>query len=214
MENPISLAVLISGGGTTLKNLWEKRLQIPANIKLVICSKANTMGVDWALEKQLVVKEVLRKQFKDTFSFSQKITQELDRVKPDLILMAGFIHRYEVPSQYQNKIMNIHPSLIPSFCGKNHYGDKVHKAVLERGVQYSGCTIHFVNNEYDQGPIITQSVVPVLFEDTPSQLQQRVFEAECKAYPQAVQWYHEKRLKIEGNRVQLLEKNSKETKKA
>jgi folate-dependent phosphoribosylglycinamide formyltransferase PurN len=100
--------------------------------------------------------------------------------------------------------MNIHPALIPSFCGKGMYGHFVHEAVAARGVKVSGCTVHFVNNEYDAGPIIVQKAVPVAFEDTPDDVRRSVFEKECEAYPEAIRLFAEGRLRIEGDRVRVL----------
>ncbi|MEK7484643.1 MAG: phosphoribosylglycinamide formyltransferase [Planctomycetota bacterium] len=201
MEKPISLAVLISGTGSTLKNLWISRQRIPAEILLVINSKAGSLGAEWARNQNIPVKEIIRKEYSHFEAFSHAITHELDRVKPELIILAGFIHHYQIPPHYKNQVMNIHPSLIPAFCGKGFYGEKVHQAVLDRGVQYSGCTVHFADNDYDQGPIILQRVVEVTPEDTIQTLSTRVFLAECEAYPQAIQWFQQKKLKIQGNRV-------------
>jgi folate-dependent phosphoribosylglycinamide formyltransferase PurN len=105
--------------------------------------------------------------------------------------------------------MNIHPGLIPSFCGKGYYGHHVHKAVIESGIKVSGCTVHFVDNEYDHGPIIMQRTVPVYEDDTPDTLAQRVFKEECIAYPEAINLFAEGRLKIEGRRVKILSPTSK-----
>lgn len=203
MIKPISLAVLISGAGSTLKNLWTRREQIPAEISLVLASKKDTLGSQWAKEQKLPLQEIPRNKFTTTEAFSNAITSALEPVQPDLIILAGFIHRYLIPQQYHLKVMNIHPSLIPAFSGKGFYGERVHQAVLERGVWFSGCTVHFADNEYDHGPIILQKIVEVRSSDTVQTLANRVFEAEQEAYPQAIQWYHQKKLKIDGNKVIL-----------
>ena len=104
----------------------------------------------------------------------------------------------------QCRVMNIHPALIPAFCGKGFYGHRVHEAALESGVKVSGCTVHFADNQYDHGPIILQPTVPVLDDDTPDSLANRVFELECDAYPEAIRLFAQKRLQIEGRRVREL----------
>jgi len=114
------------------------------------------------------------------------------------------MHFFKIPDKYFGKVMNIHPGLIPSFCGKGYYGHHVHKAVIESGVKVSGSTVHFVDNEYDHGPIIIQRVVPVNGNDTPDTLEQRVFKEECIAYPEAIRLFAEGRLRIEGRKVRVL----------
>ena len=109
-----------------------------------------------------------------------------------------------IPEDYQNKVMNIHPSLIPSFCGKGFHGLNVHEAVINSGNKVTGCTIHFADNQYDTGPIILQKVVPVLDDDTPQVLMHRVFEEECKAYPEAIQLFAQGKLQVNGRRVRIL----------
>src|SRR5207253_7165627 len=106
-----------------------------------------------------------------------------------------------VPDDYLGRVMNIHPALIPAFCGKGFYGHRVHEAVLQAGVKVTGCTVHFADNEYDHGPIILQRTVPVLDDDTAETLAQRVFEQECEAYPEAIHLFAEGRLGLEGRRV-------------
>jgi phosphoribosylglycinamide formyltransferase 1 len=107
----------------------------------------------------------------------------------------------DVPEDFRGRVMNVHPSLIPAFCGKGYYGHHVHEAVLAYGAKVSGCTVHFADNEYDHGPIIVQRPVPVRDEDTPATLAARVFEQECEAYPEAVRLFAEGRLRIEGRIV-------------
>ena len=128
----------------------------------------------------------------------------LDRYAPDLIVLAGYLHLFRFAPHYQGRVMNIHPALIPAFCGKRFYGLRVHRAVLDYGVKVSGCSVHFADEEYDRGPIILQRTVPVLEDDTPHTLAERVFAEECKAYPEAIQLFAEGRLTIEGQRVRIL----------
>ena len=117
--------------------------------------------------------------------------------------MAGFMCLFRMPERFVGRAMNIHPALIPAFCGKGYYGHRVHKAALEYGVKVSGCTVHFADNEYDHGPIILQRVVAVLDDDTPDTLAARVFEQELEAYPEAIQLFAEGRLRIEGRKVRV-----------
>jgi len=118
--------------------------------------------------------------------------------------MAGFLQLLTIPEDFQLRVMNIHPSLIPAFCGKGFYGHHVHEAVLEAGVKITGCTVHFADNQYDHGPIILQRAVPVLDDDTPESLAQRVFEAEKEAYPEAIRLFAQGRLVVTGRRVRIL----------
>jgi len=115
--------------------------------------------------------------------------------------MAGFLKFVTIPTDFEWRVVNIHPALIPAVCGKGFYGLHVHKAVLDYGAKLSGCTVHFVDNQYDHGPIILQRTVPVLDDDTPESLAARVFEAECEAYPEALRWLASGRLRVEGRRV-------------
>ena len=117
--------------------------------------------------------------------------------------MGGFLKRVEIPDDFTLRVVNIHPSLIPAFCGRGFFGLRVHRAALDYGVKVSGCTVHFVDQQYDHGPIILQRVVPVLDDDTPQQLAARVFEAECQAYPEALRLFAAGRLHVEGRRVTI-----------
>jgi phosphoribosylglycinamide formyltransferase-1 len=117
--------------------------------------------------------------------------------------MGGWLKLVLIPADFQYRVMNIHPALIPAFCGKGFYGHRVHEAVLEYGAKVSGCTVHFVDNQYDHGPIVLQRVVEVLDDDTPDTLAARVFEAECGAYPEALRLFASGRLHLQGRRVLL-----------
>jgi len=120
--------------------------------------------------------------------------------------MGGFLKRLTIPEDFLNRVTNIHPALLPAFGGEGFYGRRVHEAVLEYGVKITGCTVHFADNQYDHGPIILQKAVPVLDDDTPETLAARVFQAECEAYPEALQLIAEGRLRVEGRRVRILPK--------
>ena len=202
----LNLAILISGSGTTLQNLIDKinDKTLNANIQVVISSAPDTYGIKRAEQNSIPVAVVERKGYNDSDIFSNTIINEIEKYPVDLIILAGFLHLFKIPDKYTGKAMNIHPGLIPSFCGKGYYGHHVHEAVIESGVKVSGCTVHFVDNEYDCGPIIIQRVVQVHEDDSPETLAQRVFKEECIAYPEAINLFAEGKLKIEERKVKIL----------
>src|SRR5262249_30692129 len=140
-------------------------------------------------------------------SFSDTIFEHCRALSADLVTLAGFLKLLKIPADFAGRVMNIHPALLPAFCGQGMYGHRVHEAVLESGARASGCTVHFVDDQYDHGPVILQRVVPVLDDDTPETLAGRVFEQECEAYPEAIRLFAADLMKIEGNRVQICRKN-------
>ena len=202
----VKLAVLISGGGTTLQNFIDRIEDgtLNAEIVCVVSSSSKAYGIERAKKANIPFTVIRRKDFADTESFSNAIYEYVEGFEPDLITLAGFLKLITVPQKWRNRIMNIHPALIPSFCGDGFYGMRVHRAVLEYGVKVSGCTVHFVDEEYDHGPIIIQKVVPVYADDTPEVLQKRVFEKECEAYPEAINLFAAGRLKVVGRTVHIL----------
>ena len=137
-------------------------------------------------------------------AFSEAIFKPIRDQHADLVVFGGFLSLLRIPPDFENRVMNIHPSLIPSFCGKDLHGEKVHQAVIDRGVKVSGCTVHFADDRYDAGPIILQRPVPVLDTDTADELAQRVFEAESDALPDAIELFAAGRLVVEGQRVRIL----------
>lgn len=201
----IRLAVLISGGGTTLKNLIEKIAagELPAEIVKVISSTDKAGGLEHARNAGLAWEVVDWKQL-SVGDASRRVFETCRASRAQLVVLAGFLKQLVIPPDFENRVINIHPALIPAFCGKGFYGRKVHEAVLAYGAKLSGCTVHFADNEYDHGPIILQEVVPVLDEDTPETLAGRVFQAECRAYPEAIRWIAENRVRVEGLRVRVL----------
>lgn len=205
LQRPVRLGVLISGGGTTLQNFLAKidAGELDAEVAVVIASSTDSGGL--AKAEQAGVKSVVtpRGSFADVESFSGAIFEALRAENVDLAAMAGFLCLLRIPDDFRNRVLNIHPSLIPAFCGKGCFGHKVHEAVLDRGVKVSGCTVHFADNEYDHGPIILQRPVPVHDADTPDSLAARVFEAECEAYPAAIRLFAAGRLDVNGRRVQV-----------
>ena len=171
---------------------------------MVISSSSKAFGLERARRHNIPTAVLRRRDFAHDDAFSAAVTAELDRYPVDLVILGGFLKFWKIPRKYEGRVMNIHPALIPMFCGKNFYGHSVHEAVLASGVKVSGCTVHFADNVYDHGPIIIQRTVPVLDDDTPETLAKRVFEQECIAYPEAIRLFAAGRLKIEGRRVRIL----------
>jgi phosphoribosylglycinamide formyltransferase 1 len=190
----LRVGVLISGSGTTLVNFLKERDagRLAIDIALVIADR-ECGGISRCVQAGLACEVLPRRTFESTASFSRAIFDRMRSARVDLVTLAGFLARVDVPDDFHLRVMNIHPALIPSFCGKGMYGHRVHEAVIARGCKVSGCTVHFADSEYDHGPIISQKCVPVLEGDTPSSLAARVFEAECIAYPEAIRLFTEGR---------------------
>ena len=205
MHDPIRLAVILSGSGTTLQNLLDRITAglLRAEIALVVSNKPEAFGLTRAKQAGLPTVVVERKTYSSREAFSEQIFTHCRQAQVDLVGLAGFLALLHIPEDFRHRVLNIHPALIPAFCGKGFYGLAVHRAALEAGVKVSGCTVHFADNEYDHGPIVSQRVVPVLDDDTPESLAQRVFAAECEAYPQAIEWFAQGRLAVVGRRVYL-----------
>lgn len=204
--NPhVRLAVLLSGAGRTLANIRGliARKRLSASVEVVVSTRGNVGGVEQAREAHIPY-HIVRPADLTPEEFGNRVTESLAGHSFDLVLMAGFLRHWPVPPQYEGKVMNIHPSLLPVFGGKGMYGNRVHQAVLDAGVKVSGCTVHFVNNEFDAGPIIVQRACPVLENDTADSLAARVFVQECIAYPSAIRLFAQGRLRIEGRRVRVL----------
>ncbi|HTU26857.1 MAG TPA: phosphoribosylglycinamide formyltransferase [Pirellulales bacterium] len=204
-RRPLRLAVLISGGGTTLENLLAKikASQLEARIELVISSNPAAGGLRFGHEADIATAIVERRRFADDAAFSQAIFDQCREAQVDLVVMGGFLKHVFVPADFENRVVNIHPALIPAFCGHGFYGHRVHEAVLAAGARVSGCTVHFVDNLYDHGPIILQRTVPVLDDDTPDRLAARVFAAECEAYPEALRLIAAGKVRIENGLVRV-----------
>ena len=205
MSNRLRIAVLISGGGTTLANLIRciQAGSLPAYIECVVSSRTNVRGVHIARDAGLDVSICRPVDFDSPETFSEAVFNEFRKREVDLAVMAGFLCFLPIPDDYLHRVVNIHPALIPAFCGKGYHGLHVHEAVLRYGCKISGCTVHFVDNEYDHGPIIAQSAVEVLDADTPEALAARVFAAECEIYPKALKWIAEGRLRVNGRKVEF-----------
>jgi phosphoribosylglycinamide formyltransferase-1 len=197
--------VLLSGSGTTLQNLLDRQAAgtLGALVACVVSSKSEAFGLERARRAGVPAFVVDRKQCASRAEFSTHILEHCRAAKVDLVCLAGFLCLLDIPPDFAGRVMNIHPALLPAFGGKGYHGLKVHQAALEAGVKVSGCTVHFADNEYDHGPIILQRVVAVEDDDTPENLQGRVFAQECEAYPEAIGLFAEGRLQIEGRRVRI-----------
>ena len=200
---PIRLAVLLSGSGTTLQNIIDRidRGELDATVAGVISSRAGVFGLERARKHGIPALEVIRKQYDSHGPFNDALWAAIRSLSPDLVVLAGFMSLIDVPADFQNRIINVHPALIPAFCGHGMYGHHVHEAVINYGAKISGATVHFVDTEYDHGPIILQGTVPVLDDDTPDTLADRVQTLEREIYPQAIQLFAQGRLRVEGRRV-------------
>ena len=206
MPSPtLQIAVLISGGGTTLRNLIERieAEQLNVRIALVVSSSPSAGGLQYAEKAGIPIAIMRRKEYGTRDQFSDAIFGQCRSAGAQLVVMAGFLKQVTIPDDFSNRVVNIHPALIPAFCGKGFYGHHVHESVLEHGVKVSGCTIHFVDNEYDHGPIICQKAVPVADDDTPETLAARVFQAECEAYPEVLRMIAAGRVTVEGGLVRI-----------
>lgn len=203
----LKLAVLVSGGGTNLQAIIDsiqKNDITNASIAVVISNNKNAYALERAAMNQIPAECVSPKDFAERAEFNQALLDTIDKYEPDLIVLAGYLVIVPelVIKKYSNRIINIHPSLIPAFCGTGYYGLKVHEGVLERGVKVTGATVHFVDEGTDTGPIILQQAVAVEDGDTPEILQRRVMEeAEWKILPQAIDLIANGKLEIVNNLV-------------
>lgn len=187
---PLRIAVLISGGGSTLANLHTQigdgRLRGVA-IHLVISSRRAVQGVEIARTAGLPLAIIRPQDFPTPTDFSTALTAAVDAAGVELVVMGGFLCRWALPSRWEGRTLNIHPALLPNFGGQGYHGRHVHEAVLAAGVAESGCTVHLVDREYDHGPIVAQQRVPVQPDDTPATLADRVGVAERELYPAVLQ---------------------------
>jgi phosphoribosylglycinamide formyltransferase-1 len=194
----VRLGILLSGGGRTMLNIQEyiDAGKLNAEIVLVISSRSEVKGNDRARKIGLEPVIIRKKDYPDIADFSRCIEDELNKARVDLVIQAGWLCLWRIPKQYENRVMNIHPALLPAFGGKGMWGHHVHEAVLKAGCKVSGCTVHFCNNEYDAGPIIVQRTCAVQDDDDADTLAARVFRQECMAYPEVIRLFAEDRLKI------------------
>ena len=206
------IAVLVSGGGTNLQALIDAQARgeiLGGEIAAVISSKPGVKALERAEKAGIPGYVVARKEFADNRAMTLALVSKLKQLDIDLVVLAGFMHILtgEMVQAWPNAILNVHPALIPSFCGEGYYGLHVHEAALAYGVKVTGATVHFVNEQADGGPIVLQKAVDILEGDTPEILQKRVMEqAEWKILPQAVSLFCQDRLTVEGRTVHILDK--------
>ncbi|KIL09296.1 phosphoribosylglycinamide formyltransferase [Clostridium botulinum] len=200
------IAVLVSGGGTDLQSIIDsvENKEIECSIEMVIGSKEEIYALERAKNHNIPTYVVSKKEYKD--KSSDKILH-LTKGKVDLIVLAGYLAILdgEILKEFNNKIINIHPSLIPAFCGSGMYGLKVHEAVIKSGVKFSGCTVHYVNSEVDGGAILLQDIVPVYFEDDAKSLQKRILEKEHILLPKAIKLISEGKVEIVNGKTKVIE---------
>lgn len=191
----LKMAVLLSGSGRTLDNFHERieRGSLQAQIQVVISNVKNVLGLQKA----------------ESYGYPAFHAENNDAINSilkdydvDIIALAGYLKLYSAPPHLKKAVINIHPSLIPSFCGDGFYGSRVHKAVLERGCMVSGCTVHFANEVYDEGPIIHQQAVALDYDETPDSIADKVFAAECEAFPEAINRVAARGIEFFWNRTQ------------
>jgi len=207
------IAVLVSGGGTNLQALIdaEKRGELGnGELVLVIASKPGVFALERAKNAGIEGRVIARRDYGSIADYSRALTDAMTEAGIDLVVLAGFltIIDEQVYNAFPNRILNVHPALIPSFCGKGYYGLRVHEAALEKGVKVSGATVHIVTPECDVGPIVMQKAVEVKEGDTPEILQQRIMEeAEWKILPLSVRLFCDGRIVVEDNRVRIIERD-------
>ncbi|HEX2932085.1 MAG TPA: phosphoribosylglycinamide formyltransferase [Candidatus Binatia bacterium] len=200
MAHQVPIAVLVSGSGTNLQSIIDaiEAKRLDARIEIVLSNRADAHGLVRAKNHGIATTVLDHKSFPDRESYDQAVVDLLRARGVDLVVLAGFMRLLSpvFVKAYSNRIMNIHPALLPSFPGLH-----VQKKALEHGVRFSGCTVHFVNEECDEGPIIIQAVVPVFSDDTEEALSARILKQEHRIYPRAIQLYAQGRLRIVGRRV-------------
>ena len=204
----LKIGVLVSGGGTNLQAIMDAidAQGIPAEIVSVVSSNPNAYALERAKKKGIEAVTMRKRDYADAKAYDTALAEHFKSRGVGLVVLAGFmtILGETFVNEFENKIMNIHPALIPSFCGDGFYGLHVHEAVLEKGVKLTGATVHFVCPITDGGPIILQKEVEVLDDDTPEVLQKRVMEqAEWKIFPEAIRLFAEGRLSVENNKVKI-----------
>jgi len=209
----INIAVMVSGHGrgSNMQAIIDacKEGRISGQVAVVVGVKENAPAMERARSQGIPAVEIQPKSYDSDEEYGKALLDVFAKYSVDLICLAGYMRILpsNVVSKYRWRVMNIHPALIPLFCGKGMYGEHVHRAALDYGVKVSGCTVHFVDEQYDTGPIIIQKPVPVEEGDTPETLAARILEQEHKAYPEAIQLFAEGRLKVEGRVVHILRKD-------
>lgn len=204
------IAFLLSGAGSTLVNLLDhiERGNVDAEIVVVLSDREGVKGLEIAREHGIAVGVVSRRAYQRE-RYSAALEEALRPHAPDLVVSGGFLTIYDVPPDLEGRMINVHPSLLPAFGGKGFYGNRVHRAVLERGCRISGCTVHIVNSDVDGGPILEQQAVDVLDDDTIDTLAARVQEAERELYPRVIADLLSGRTRLEGGQVVRTKKKKK-----
>lgn len=201
---PLRVAVLLSGSGTSLENLFEHIDRgLPAEVVCVLSSKKSAFGLERAERHDVPAIAIPRREHPDVGAFNDALHAALERFEPDLVCLLGFLSPFELRGRYAGRALNVHPALIPAFSGKGFYGHHVHEAVLEKGVKLTGATVHFVSEGYDEGPILLQSAIEVLDEDTPESLAQRVQALERELVPKAIGLIATGRVEIRAGRTRI-----------
>ncbi|MBN2490762.1 MAG: phosphoribosylglycinamide formyltransferase [Planctomycetes bacterium] len=205
MKNP-RIAVLLSGSGRTLQNFLDRIVAaaMPGRVVDVIASHSRAFGLERARRAGLPHAVIDPRAGGPPGAFRERLHGRLRDQGVDLVLLAGYLVRFPMSPEWAGRVMNIHPALLPGVGGQGFYGLRVHEAVLASGAAESGCTVHFVDDHYDHGPIILQRRVPVHPDDTPESLAARVFAEELAAYPEAVRLFAEGRLRLVGDRVVIV----------
>jgi formyltetrahydrofolate-dependent phosphoribosylglycinamide formyltransferase len=205
MPSPLRLAVLISGSGRTLKNFLDLAAEgaLPVDVRLVVSSTPKAGGLEFARAAGVPTEVVERSGFASDADYGDAIFSACRSAAVDYVAMAGFLKLAPVPPDFDSRVLNIHPALIPAFSGHGMYGRRVHQAVLDYGAKVTGVTVHFVDNEYDKGPVIWQQPVPVFDDDTAETLGERVFETEKEAYPHVLRLLAAGRIEVAGRRVRI-----------
>jgi phosphoribosylglycinamide formyltransferase-1 len=210
----VRLGVLASGGGTNLQAIMDRVRggSLRAEVGVVISNNSQAGALGRARALQVPALHISSRQFPDTADLDEAILRALREQGVELIALAGYMKRLgpRVLGAYPNRILNIHPALLPAFGGEGMYGMRVHEAVVASGVKLTGVTVHLVDEVYDHGPIVAQRAVPVEDDDTPESLFERVLKVEHALYPEVLQWFAEGRVRVEGRRVYILKKMNDE----
>jgi len=210
MPGKLKVGVLVSGGGTNLQAIIDhaKDGRLDAEVVVVISDVGDAFALERARSAGIPAAFINPRDYPDRNPFNRALIEKLREHEVELVALAGYLRitSDEFVDAFEGRIMNIHPSLIPSFCGKGMHGLRVHQAALDCGVKVTGCTVHFVTKEVDAGPIIIQRTAPVMDDDTAETLSARVLEQEHEAYSEAIQLFGQGRLRVEGRRVRVLTK--------
>jgi len=195
-----NIVILISGRGSNMQAIVEAGIP-GARIAAVISNRPDAAGLAWAQSQGIATAALDNKAFSDRAAFDVALMAEIDRFAPDLVVLAGYMRILtdDFVNHYAGRMLNIHPSLLPAFAGLH-----THQRAIDSGAKLAGCTVHFVTTELDHGPIVVQAAVPVLDDDTADALAARILKQEHQVYPQAVRWFVEDRLQIEGLHVRVL----------